>query len=68
MIRFFEPQFEQLPPARNDNFLMKEIEAGRWIVLLGAGFELEIVLVGGCSWAFYRFRGELFADRVVGAG
>ena len=47
---------------------MKEIEAGRWIVLLGAGFELEIVLVGGCSWAFYRFRGVLCADCIVGEG
>jgi hypothetical protein len=44
-----------------------ELDAGRWIVTLGAGFDLEVVLACGRSWAFVRYRGELVAEVEAGA-
>ncbi len=35
---------------------------------LRGGFALEVVLVGGRSWAFVRYCGELCAELVTGEG
>lgn len=45
-----------------------ETEPARWIVELGGGVELEVQLVGGRAWAFWRFAGELVAEAWVGYG
>lgn len=45
---------------------MREIEPGRWIVTLGGGFDLEVVLAGGRAWGFYRYRDELVAEVEAG--
>ena len=45
-----------------------EAESGRWLVDLGGGLTLEVVLVGGHSWGFCRFGGELVGEVDAGDG
>ncbi|HZF54475.1 MAG TPA: hypothetical protein VE093_37770 [Polyangiaceae bacterium] len=39
-----------------------EVEEGRSIVELGGGLELDVLMVAGRAWAFWRWRGELLGE------
>jgi hypothetical protein len=43
-----------------------EIDAGRWLLELGDGFGIELVLLFSRTVAFWRYRGELVAEVCVG--
>jgi hypothetical protein len=45
-----------------------ELDAGRWLVELGDGLGLEIILLFSQTVAFWRWRGELVAEVTVGEG
>jgi hypothetical protein len=43
-----------------------EIDAGRWLLELGGGLGIELVLLFSRTVAFWRYRGELVAEVNVG--
>jgi hypothetical protein len=44
----------------------REVGAGRWIIDLGQGLGLEVVLLFSRTVAFWRWGGELVAEAPVG--
>jgi hypothetical protein len=43
-----------------------EIDAGRWLLEIRDGLGIELVLLFSRTVAFWRYRGELVAEVVVG--
>jgi hypothetical protein len=45
-----------------------ELDASRWLLELEDGLGIELVLLFSRTVAFWRYRGELVAELVVGEG
>ncbi len=47
---------------------IRKVEPGRWVVALGGGLELDVLVVAGRAWGFLRWRGELLGEVAAGDG